>query len=90
MQFLYCFSIYNVFTLCRFDLAFDCVGDESALSCVKPGGKFVTVVSPLLPDTDDLGLVMGGAKATLGLAQKVSKVSILQITFISTIKLFRN
>ena len=67
-------EMFFTLQISRFDLAFDCVGDESAVSCLKPGGSFVTVVSPLLSNTDKDGLVLGGVISSLSLAKKASQV----------------
>lgn len=53
---------------CRFDVILDAVGRETeqwALGLLKPwsGAKYVTLVTPLLQDTDSLGLLSGTFQA---------------------------
>lgn len=57
-----------VATPCRFDVILDAVGGETeqwALGLLKPwsGAKYVTLVTPLLQDTDSLGLLSGTFQA---------------------------
>lgn len=67
-------------TPCRFDVILDCVGGETdqwALGLLKPwsGAKYVTLVTPLLQDTDSLGLLKGMFQAGFSLHNTAFQVS---------------
>ena len=74
MSYLLSWCNFNVF--CRFDVALDYAGDESALSCVRPQGWFVTARNPLLQTIDDKGLLLGGAFAATRYSQKALQVGL--------------
>jgi len=56
----------------------DAVGDEviqSTMNHLKPYSKYVTIVMPILPATDDYGLFGGLAKSALDFNYNYAKVS---------------
>lgn len=67
-------------TPCRFDVILDGVGRETeqwALGLLKPwsGAKYVTLVTPLLQDTDSLGLLSGTFQAGFNLHNTAFQVN---------------
>lgn len=67
-------------TPCRFDVILDAVGRETeqwALGLLKPwsGAKYVTLVTPLLQDTDSLGLLSGMFQAGFNLHNTAFQVN---------------
>ena len=69
-----------VLTPCRFDVILDGVGRETehwALGLLKPwsGAKYVTLVTPLLQDTDSLGLLSGTFQAGFSLHNTAFQVN---------------
>lgn len=67
-------------TPCRFDVILDGVGRETeqwALGLLKPwaGAKYVTLVTPLLQDTDSLGLLSGMFQAGFSLHNTAFQVN---------------
>ncbi len=61
--------------LAGYDVVLDTIGGETttrALRMVRPGGRLVTLITPVLPLTDRLGLPAGlAASAACGLADRV-------------------
>lgn len=69
----------SVFPSVRFDLVLDNVGGETekwALALLKPwsGAKYVTLVTPFLHNTDQLGLADGMMQTAVTIATKALKV----------------
>lgn len=69
----------SIFSSIRFDLVLDNVGGETekwALSLLKPwsGAKYVTLVTPFLHNTDQLGLADGMMQTAVTIATKALKV----------------
>lgn len=67
-------------TPCRFDVILDGVGGDTeqwAMGLLKPwsGAKYVTLVTPLLDDTDSLGLLSGTFQAGLSLHNTAFQVN---------------
>lgn len=66
----------------RFDVVLDSVGGDTeqwAMGLLKPwsGAKYVTLVTPLLNDTDSLGLLNGTFQAGLSLHNTAFQVVLL-------------
>lgn len=56
----------------------DAVGDEtiqSAMKHLKPYSKYVTIVMPILPATDNYGVLGGLAKSALDFNYNYAKVT---------------
>lgn len=71
---------FNCFCTNRFDVIIDCVGGDTeqwAMDLLKPwsGAKYVTLVTPLLLNTDSMGLMDGTLKAVFTLQSKVIQVN---------------
>lgn len=67
----------------RFDVIFDAVGGETeqwAMGMLKPwsGAKYVTLVTPLLLNTDSMGLLQGTVHAGFTLNNMALQVNIAE------------
>lgn len=62
----------------RLDFVLDAVGDQtiqSTMTHLKPFSKYVSIVMPILPATDNYGLVGGLAKSALDFNYNYAKVN---------------
>lgn len=78
----------------RFDVILDNVGgdtEEWAMGLLKPwsGAKYVTLVSPLLLNTDSMGLLDGTLRAGLTLHNKAFQVNMIICLLLYIISFFR-
>lgn len=78
-QFLFSIKPSTVFAPSRFDVILDSVGGETeewVMGKLKPwsGAKYVTLITPLLHNTDSLGLLDGAFRAVFTLNSKVTQV----------------
>lgn len=75
-----------IFSTSRFDVVFDGVGgdtEEWAMGLLKPwsGAKYVTLVTPLLLNTDSMGLLDGTLNAGFSLQSKAIQVNTSKTDF---------
>ena len=70
--------------LSRYDVIFDCTGDdpEQYMKLLKKhaNATYVTIVTPLMRNTDQFGILLGGLKSAITMAACTSMVSFLFFT----------